>query len=120
MGLLWGGAVVALLIVSPWGATLAQGLWSCPFKSVTGLPCPTCGLTRAALALSRFEFVEAFVGYPLQSALWTVFLVGGAVAGGLALLGRPLPAFGEPPRWAKIAALVVVLINWTYAIVTGV
>lgn len=119
-GLLWGGAVLALLLVSPWGAWIADHLWSCPFKTVTSLPCPGCGLTRAALALSHFEFVEALVRYPLATLLWTGFMVGGTISGGFALLGRPLGALKEPPRWLKGVAIAVLMINWVYSIATGV
>ena len=119
-GLWWGGMVLALLLIAPWGGWLTSLLWRCPTKRFLGIPCPTCGLTRAALALSRFEVTEAFVRFPLQSLAWTVFLVGGVVAGGMALLGRPLAKPKEPPRWAKIVAIVAVLCNWIYGIVTGI
>jgi hypothetical protein len=32
----------------------------CPFRRLTGLPCPGCGLTRAGRHLLRGEFREAF------------------------------------------------------------
>lgn len=119
-GLWWGGAVLALLLMAPWGGWLTSWLWSCPTKRLFGIPCPTCGLTRAALHLSRFEIAEAFVRFPLQTLAWVVFLVGGALAGILALLGRPLPKLEEPPRWAKLLAIVAVLCNWFYGIFTGI
>ncbi len=120
LGLAWGGAVLTLLLIAPWGGWLTSWLWSCPTKRLFGIPCPTCGLTRAALALSRFEVVEALVRFPLQTLAWGVFLAGGTVAGVLALLGRPLPKLKEPPRWAKILAIVAVLCNWFYGIFTGI
>jgi hypothetical protein len=33
----------------------------CPFRSLTGIPCPTCGLTRSFAALTRLDFVRVFL-----------------------------------------------------------
>mgnify|MGYP004571777181 FL=1 len=33
--------------------------WYCPFKSITNIPCPGCGMTRAFIALLHFEFMKA-------------------------------------------------------------
>ena len=38
---------------------------SCPIKWLTGISCPGCGMTRAAVALLRLDFAAAFYFHPL-------------------------------------------------------
>lgn len=40
-------------------------LLPCIFKSLTGLPCATCGLTRCGLALSQGDWRMAFHWHPV-------------------------------------------------------
>ena len=44
----------------------------CIFKSLTGWPCPTCGMTRSLIRLRRLDLVGAFAANPLIAAA-TVF-----------------------------------------------
>lgn len=45
-------------------ATLAGlGGWPCPLKSLAGVPCPGCGLSRACAALARGEWGEALAAH---------------------------------------------------------
>lgn len=37
----------------------------CPFKALTGLPCPGCGMTHAFLALGRLDLAGAWAANPL-------------------------------------------------------
>jgi hypothetical protein len=37
----------------------------CMFKSLTGLPCPSCGSTRSVTAIAHFDFFEALWWNPL-------------------------------------------------------
>lgn len=121
LGILWGGVAVALVALSPLASLFAAAAPRCLFKAWTGLPCPTCGTTRAALALARFDFLQAFTRYPLPSLAWTFFIAGGLVAGWLAWRRRPLPALPRRlPLWVKVAAVAAVLLNWAYAVHTGV
>lgn len=56
----------ALLVIGAMaaGAALAQ-VSLCPFATLTGLPCPGCGLLRATLAMLRGHFSESFHIHPL-------------------------------------------------------
>lgn len=44
----------------------------CPFRRVTGLRCPLCGLSRATRALTRGEIGNAWVLHPFAPLLWAV------------------------------------------------
>lgn len=37
----------------------------CPIKFITGISCPGCGMTRAALAVLQLHFLTAFYYHPL-------------------------------------------------------
>ena len=111
----------ALVALSPLAHRMAQGLPTCQFKSQVGLPCPTCGTTRAALHLSEFELGEALVAYPLATLGWIALVGGGLVAGTMALLGRGLPSDAglRFPIWLRVAIVAAILANWAYLIATG-
>ena len=93
----------------------------CPFRTVTGLPCPLCGATRAVAYLSAGD--GAFLDY---GAVWAVVLALAALTGGLALV---LAGFGLRPleagrravaargRWAGWGLVVAVaLVAWGWAL----
>lgn len=42
----------------------------CPFRRLTGLRCPLCGLTRATRALTRGDVGGALALHPLAPPLW--------------------------------------------------
>jgi len=55
----------AVRVAAGMGIALATGLPLCPFASLTGVPCPGCGLFRAALALAHGDVREALALHPL-------------------------------------------------------
>lgn len=49
--------------------------WGCPLQHFTGIPCPGCGLSRAAVSLLRRDFWMAFRYNPMIYVLPPVVLL---------------------------------------------
>ncbi len=83
-----GGGGLLVLVSPRWGFHLP---WRCPLRLVTGIPCPTCGLTRSLTASLAGEWQRAFA----EHAFGPLLLVGscvGLVGWSLELAqGRSLP-----------------------------
>jgi hypothetical protein len=119
LAVLWGAAAVSAIILRPLWIAIAPHLRSCTFRNLTGIPCPTCGTTRTALALFNFDLRAALIVNPLATAAGVAFLVGGGLALVWALMRGPFPA--SRLRWSRRWTLVILgsgLINWIYLILT--
>lgn len=55
------GIVVTYILALEW---LGSGT-KCVIKNVSGIPCPSCGMTRSYLHVLHGEFPEAFYDHPL-------------------------------------------------------
>jgi hypothetical protein len=115
-----GCVLLVLGLVVAW-ADVNGGPVLCPFRHTTGLPCPSCGLLRAAGSLMRGDVTGAFVVNPLDSLLLL------AAPPALAVLALTNRAGGKALRvdvsrrerialWSLLAA--VILANWAYVLVT--
>ena len=62
--------VVPLMLA---GALMCADLWVCPFAALWSVPCPGCGLTRAALLLLRGDWLGAWRMHPLSPLLVPLF-----------------------------------------------
>ena len=87
------GAALALgvaFLVSP--EHVEDGPVLCPFRRLTGLPCPGCGLTRSWVYLAHGWWREAFAAHPfgIVAALAVVSLVVALVVA--RLRRRPPPS----------------------------
>jgi hypothetical protein len=104
--LLLATAVVTIALF----ATLAQiclaaGLiWRCPSIALFGIPCPSCGSTRALAALSHFHLADAIRFNPLLVLL----LALGPVA---AIWRKQCAKFFS---WGWGIVLAAVFLNWIY------
>ncbi len=107
----WAALVGIFVVVKPAGSDLTP----CMFRNATGVPCPTCGSTRAAFAVADGRLFDAVLFNPLVTvaavlaAAWLVMRVGFA---------RQV-TINLPPRagarvWAALAALLAA--NWIYVI----
>lgn len=90
----------------------------CLFKRITGVPCPTCGGTRAVLRAAEGDLPGALLCNPLVvcglvilSALMALRLIGGRTVS----LG--LTARQQRIAWLLLAGLL--LLNWAYVVALG-
>ncbi|MEK8023630.1 MAG: DUF2752 domain-containing protein [Candidatus Hydrogenedentota bacterium] len=95
----------------------------CPFHTILGIPCPTCGATRGVMALLDGRPLDAIAFNPLLmlgGPLLLAWLIAGLHI--YARTGRfPDPAI-TPRRlfWGRAAALFAVGGNWIYLIAAGI
>jgi hypothetical protein len=88
----------------------------CVFRALTGLPCPTCGATRAAGRLAELDVAGAVALNPLATAL-ALSIAAWAVIDLLLLPARRAVTVEVEPAlapWLRGAAVAAVLGNWLY------
>jgi hypothetical protein len=94
--------------------------YQCVFRTLTGVPCATCGMTHAFVYMAHGRIAEAFrwspLGALLAAAVW-IFAVADLLR---VAAGWPFPAIPRrlvrPALYAGAAALIV---NWGFLIVHG-
>ena len=89
--LLAGGVALAM---RSWGLLPLD--WSCPLRELTGVPCPTCFLTRSMMGALRGDLPASLHWHPLGIPL----LVAGAGLTALLWMGR----LSQPRRLWPLAA----------------
>jgi hypothetical protein len=117
LALLWFAAAAAAAVLRPVWIAAAPLLRPCTFRGLTGIPCPTCGTTRVALALLDLDLATAFGVNPLATIAGAAFFAGGALALIWVLLRAPAVTLdGGLPRWWVAVLAAVVLANLGYLI----
>jgi hypothetical protein len=87
----------------------------CPLRRLTGIPCPTCGTTRAVLALLRGDWSAAFTSNPLASGLALAAGLYAVIAAALFLVKGKIPVLQCTRRgWMLIlgTGLLLAVLNW--------
>jgi hypothetical protein len=121
--LLWGavGLATAVVALLAW-ATGSIVLPVCVFKAVTGVPCITCGSTRAIAALAAGEVLAAVRWNPLAAAaaLAAVVYVPYAALTGLAGSRRVrLRLASHDWRLLRGAVVVTLAAAWVFLVADG-
>lgn len=121
-------ALALLALIGAW----AHPLWApftpgldCHFKKLLGIPCLTCGGTRALLAWSHLRPGVAFVMNPLVAigaaamTAWLIYSLGVFIVRPARRL-RLVVDFRSEARasrnWTRLGIAAVVILNWIYLI----
>lgn len=116
--LLWlSVSLGSLLVASAW---FSLGLpWPrCAFHDLTGLPCMTCGMTRAAIQFFHGHFLAAMQWNPLVFAALCGLSIFNAYA--LIVLVTRAPrlrvAFHSRTerKYLRLSVIAVLVLNWAY------
>ena len=120
----WLAGVGAVLLIALAVAGLhACGVQVCLFHRLTGLPCLTCGSTRALAALAAGDVAGAFRQQPLAVAAALALGAGFAVhTFFLVALRRRVSVRLEAREWraAGLALAALAALNWAYLVWRGV
>jgi len=93
-----GSAILGVLAM----LTLLPALPSvpaCPFRMTTGIPCPTCGVTRGVFALLHGDFLHAVQMNPLSVVVVVVLLRRLLV---LTAAGTRLSSYADSPTADRV------------------
>ena len=120
--ILWGilgAGILALIHLGPSPSLLHL---PCLFKALSGIPCPTCGMTRAWDALGRLDWALALRMHPVLALgyffLWAYIpYAAGAVLGLWPRMGVSVPP-GQA-RGLRISALLAFAALWGFLIRDG-
>ena len=120
LGIIYGGIALLALLAGRFVPVL-DVLPGCAFQGMTGVPCLTCGATRSIVGLASGNILDSLSINPLISL---------AIIAGLSLFlyslctllfNLPRKGFSFSHREKsilRIAAVLLVLANWVYLIVT--
>ena len=97
------GAVTTAIALAIALLVLSYG-WRCPFQVVTGVPCPTCGITRATRLALQGDISGALHLHPL----WWLAVPVTALFGGIEVVGYARTgAWGTSRRMRGTNALML-------------
>jgi Protein of unknown function (DUF2752) len=110
--------LLAFLVLHFWVPPEGARFVICPFRRLTGLPCPGCGLTRAFAHLAKGEWSAAVLDHPLAPLLAVEIFVGW-LTWGLLATGRLRQRLGASMDRIVLWHAAALLVVWVGRLVTG-
>jgi hypothetical protein len=119
VGLIYAILVLTLFLTARYAVNLLSWMPPCPFRALTGIPCPICGATRAGICLAQFQWSRAFFENPLFFLLYMTLIAWGLFS--LTFLpAHKMQSIKLNNREKKLAYKLLVfmlLLNWAYLII---
>ena len=91
---------------------LEHHLLTCPFKHLTGLDCPGCGIQRSIVALLEGNFIASFKLYPATLPIFALMVFA------LVHLKFELKNGAFFIKFLYIVVTLIIIINYIYKIFT--
>ena len=119
--MIWGGIVLLVILIARFAPFSLLPKIKCLFHFFTGYPCPSCGMTRSFILMSRLKFWLSLKMNPLGGLLFictTIFVVYAFIA---IIFHLRRIRIQVTERWENtfigIAFILVVIMNWIYLII---
>ena len=126
-GLIYGSIIIFILGVVR-GLELILDIpqvlrnFPCIFKSITHIPCLTCGMTRSIISLVHLNIIESVKMNPLIFLTIIILLFWGVLSL-LALIIKPrhikIELTPTERRIVIFSVITLIVINWLYLILAG-
>ena len=117
---LWAVAIVLVwLAVVELTVLFAPGATMCNFKRWTGVPCPTCGMTRGVTSVARGEIAAGFAYNPLFLSVTLGFVLLLTAR----LLFRQTLRLQTGPNERRVLwglGILLIAVNWIYLMLAGI
>ena len=90
----------------------------CLFRTWTGLPCPACGASHAALFLSNFQILASFLSNPFFFFIYIALAIWGVNSMIALIFGRNLRCSFSETEKKLLNGLILTAIplNWAFLI----
>jgi hypothetical protein len=105
-----GGALAVIAGAYAYAPYVHDGPILCPLRAMLGLPCPSCGLTRAFCALAHLDLASALRYHALSPLLFTLTLITPLICGYEIAVRRSISRrflFSEKLAWGIFALFLV-------------
>ncbi|MBN2542830.1 DUF2752 domain-containing protein [bacterium] len=118
--LIWGAIFLFVLLIVQFFPFDHIPYYRCPFKSITGIPCPTCGFTSAFLLMRELRISEAFRTNPLGCVSYIAIFIFTIYAFTVKVFKlkriRVSVKNKKTARIIRVSVVLVIAINWVYLI----
>jgi hypothetical protein len=115
----WGAMVIFVIVGAKIMSAYLPLLPPCIFRTLTGIPCLTCGGTHCISALSNFELTSSFLYNPLiMISLLGLIIFSLTYLAGILFSRRLIISLTSNEKTTlRISVISLIALNWIYLII---